>query len=274
MMQLKSPDKLPLLEVLALIAPESSKNNLRSWIEKGRVSVDGREVKKASHIVNKGEEVAVGKKVNFIGKEIKIFYEDEHLIVIEKPAGLLSVMTDFEKSNTAHHVLKRRFHSQRVFPVHRLDRDTSGVMVFAYSMKAREGLKAQFMEHSIHRHYCALVHGSLKPAQGTWKSYLKEDHHYFVKSDAEGQLAITHYEVLKSNSSYSLLSLKLETGRKNQIRVHASEAGYPVVGDTKYGKPGEKEERLYLHACRLEFDHPVKMKKMAFESKTPDSFFL
>lgn len=269
---IKSPDDLSLLEVLSLLAPDSSKNTLRSWIEKGRISIDGREAKKASLIVKKGEEVAIGKKVNFIGKEIKVFYEDEHLIVIEKPAGLLSVMTDFDKINTAHHVLKRRFHSQRVYPVHRLDRDTSGVMVFAYSTKAREGLKIQFMEHSIHREYYALVHGVLDPASGTWDSYLKEDSNYFVKSDVKGQHAITHYQTVKSNTRYSLLNLKLETGRKNQIRVHAAEAGHSVVGDIKYGKQEDKRDRLYLHACKLSFEHPEKLKVMNFESKVPESF--
>lgn len=273
MMQFKSPHNLPLLDVLTLLAPESSKNTLRTWIEKGRVSVNGKEVKKASYLVQQGEEVAVGKKVHFIGREIKIFYEDEHLIVLDKPAGLLSVMTDFDKVNTVHHVLKRRFHSQRVFPVHRLDRDTSGVMLFAYSLKAKEGLKTQFMEHSIHREYAAVVHGVIDPPKGTWKSYLYEDKNYFVKSSDQGRLAITHYELIKSNARYSLLSLKLETGRKNQIRVHSSEAKHPILGDTKYGKLDDKRDRLYLHACKLEFIHPLTNKKMAFESKAPESFF-
>lgn len=270
-MQLKSPNDLTLLEVLKLLAPESSKNTLRSWIEKGRVMIEGREAKKATQCVRQGEEVVIGKKVNFISQEIKIYYEDEHLIVIEKPAGLLSVMTDFEGRNNAHYVLKRRFHSQRVYPVHRLDRDTSGVMVFAYTEAAREGLKQQFMKHSIHRGYTAIVEGVVTPDQGTWKSYLREDKSYFVKSTRQGgQLAITHYKVAKQNKKYSMLDLELETGRKNQIRVHASEAGYPVVGDAKYGI--SKRDRLYLHASSLAFIHPIKKKKLFFKSNVPDSF--
>lgn len=269
-MQLKSPNDLTLLEVLKLLAPESSKNTLRSWIEKGRVTIEGKEVQKASTIVKTGEVVAVGKKVNFISKEIKIFYEDEHLIVIEKPAGLLSVMTDTDEKNNAHWVLKRRFHSQRVYPVHRLDRETSGVMIFAYSTQAREGLKAQFMQHSITREYTAVVQGKLEPEEGTWKSYLREDKNYYVKSGPQGQLAITHYKVIKQNKQYSLLSLQLETGRKNQIRVHASEAGFPILGDIKYGT--SKRDRMYLHASLLAFDHPVKRKRLSFESKPPESF--
>ncbi len=269
-MQLKSPNDLLLLEVLQLLSPESSKNTLRSWIEKGRVTIDGKEAKKAHLLVQKGQQVAVGKKVNFISQEIKIFYEDEHLIVIEKPAGLLSVMTDFDGTHNAHTVLKRRFHSQRVYPVHRLDRDTSGVMVFAYSTAAREGLKTQFMQHSIYREYAAVVQGQLEPLEGTWKSYLREDKNYYVKSGVKGQLAITHYKVVKQNKQFSLLNLQLETGRKNQIRVHASEAGFPVLGDIKYGGP--KRDRLYLHAHQLAFDHPIKKKKLSFTSYVPDSF--
>ncbi|HSX04043.1 MAG TPA: RluA family pseudouridine synthase [Rhabdochlamydiaceae bacterium] len=270
-MRLKSPNDLSLLEVLALLAPESSRNTLRSWIEKGRVTIDGKEAKKASMSVKKGEEVCIGKKVNFISREIKVFYEDQHLIVIEKPAGLLSVMTNTDETNNAHYVLKRRFHSQRVYPVHRLDRDTSGVMVFAYSEGAREGLKAQFMKHSIYREYTAVVEGKIDPIEGTWKSYLREDRNYYVKSAPEGQLAITHYKMIKQNKQFSLLSLQLETGRKNQIRVHASEAGFPILGDIKYGKT--KRDRLYLHAAHLAFDHPVLRKKLSFESKAPESFY-
>ncbi len=270
-MQLKSPKDLSLLEVLKLLAPESSKNSLRSWIEKGRVTIEGKEAKKATILVKEGEEVVVGKKINFISKEIKVFYEDEHLIVIEKPAGLLSVMTDLDTTNNAHYVLKRRFHSQRVFPVHRLDRDTSGVMVFAYSDVARQGLKNQFIKHTICREYIAIAEGKVEPLEGTWKSYLREDKNYFVKSSSHGgQLAITHFKVVKQNAHYSLLHLTLETGRKNQIRVHASEAGFPLLGDSKYGK-GQKQ-RLYLHASLLAFDHPIKRKKLSFESKPPESF--
>lgn len=269
-MQLKSPNDLTLLEVLKLLAPESSKNSLRSWIEKGRVTINGNEAKKASILVKKGEEVVVGKKVNFISKEIKVFYEDEYLIVIEKPAGLLSVMTDSDERNNAHYVLKRRFHSQRVYPVHRLDRDTSGVMVFAYTTAAREGLKVQFMKHAITREYTAVVQGRLEPLEGTWKSYLREDKNYYVKSGPQGQLAITHYKVTEQNKQFSLLNLQLETGRKNQIRVHASEAGFPILGDSKYGT--SKRDRMYLHARLLAFEHPIKRKKLSFESTVPGSF--
>jgi tRNA pseudouridine32 synthase/23S rRNA pseudouridine746 synthase/23S rRNA pseudouridine1911/1915/1917 synthase len=270
-MHFKSPKDLLLLEALALLSPESSKNTLRSWIEKGRVAVAGSIAKKANMAVKQGEEVAVGKKVNFISRDIKVFYEDEHLIVLEKPAGLLSVMTDSNLSDNVHHVLKRRFYSQRVFPVHRLDRDTSGVMVFAYSEKAREGLKQQFMDHSISREYIAIAEGEVVPEKGTWKSYLREDKNYFVKSAAHGgQLAITHYRVLKQDGKRSLLHLKLETGRKNQIRVQAAEAGFPILGDAKYGRG--KKERLYLHARLLAFIHPATGKKLSFES--PSDFSL
>jgi 23S rRNA pseudouridine1911/1915/1917 synthase len=273
-MRFIAPSPINLLEALKLVSPDSSKTTLRSWVEQGRVTVDERPITDTRHVVNQGEQVCVGKRLKYLHEDIKILFEDEHLVVIEKPEGLLSVATNFDKSTTAHEILKRRFHSQKVTPVHRLDRETSGIMVFAYSDIAKEGLKELFFVHDIEREYTAVVEGSIEGPTGTWQSFLAEDDTYFVKSvpQEKGKLAITHFRVMKQKNGRTLLKLQLETGRKNQIRVHCKEAGHAIAGDKKYGAtflPG----RLCLHASKLGFTHPVTGKKMVFESQIPELFF-
>jgi 23S rRNA pseudouridine1911/1915/1917 synthase len=265
-----------LMEVLGLLSKDSSKNTLRSWVEKGRVSIDGKVVKKSNIQVLQGQEVSVSKRIKFIENDLEVVYEDKHLVVVNKPEGLLSVAADFDKELTAHAILKRRYYSQRVYPVHRLDRETSGVMVFAYSELARDHFKEKFYIHDIQREYIAIVEGDLATSQGTWQSYLFEDERYMVKStsrDTEGRLSITHYEVLAKNPRFSLLRLHLETGRKNQIRVHCKEAGHPIVGDVKYGSSSTTAGRLCLHASKLGFTHPFTRKSLSFESSVPSVFF-
>ena len=254
---------MDLLERLATLNPDSSKNTLRSWLEKGRVLVDGEVVKLPKYQVDPTQEITLGQKKQFV-KDIEILFEDNHLVVIFKPAGLLSVETDFDKDTCAHTILKRRYHSQRVHPVHRLDRETSGVMVFAYSELARDGLKEQFHDHTIDREYCGIVDGKLEPTSGTWTSHLQEDATYFVKSAPDGKLAITHYTVTGYKKQTTHLIFRLETGRKNQIRVHCKESGHPISGDTKYGST--RGGRLCLHARKLSFTHPATKKRLSFES--------
>jgi len=270
------PNEMSVLQALRELSPESSQNTLRSWIQKGRVSIGGKIAMRANALVPKGQELLVKPKAHFIEQDVKVLFKDEHIIVVEKPEGMLSVATDFQIRGTLHDILKRRFHSQRIYPVHRLDRETSGVMVFAYTNAAREGLKEQFAAHSIERSYAAVIEGALAEKTGIWKSRLVEDDLYFVKSTGgeSGRIAITHYQVQHQTPKYSFLKLRLETGRKNQIRVHCSEAGHPVAGDKKYGAQGEGPlKRLGLHACQLAFEHPVKAKKMSFESPIPEIFY-
>jgi 23S rRNA pseudouridine1911/1915/1917 synthase len=262
-----------LLDLLAELSPGSSKTTLRSWLAEGRVLIGGKSIKRGDTLVLKGKEVALGKRALFAEEGIKILYEDNHLVVIEKPEGLLSVSTVFDKQHNAHTILKQRFHSQRVYPVHRLDRETSGVMVFAYSELARDGLKEQFHRHSIEREYHALVEGHFETGQGTWKSFLKEDIVYKVSSHpTEGQWAITHYQVVNKSKRLTTLRLTLETGRKNQIRVHCHDAGHPIFGDKKYGSQIEGAPRLCLHASKLSFIHPETGKKLTFLSPLPNCF--
>ena len=236
-MKIIADRKATLLDILQSLSPDSSKNTLRSWLEAGRVMVDKKLNRRANAEILPGQEIAVGPKVSFLKGSLRILHEDEDLIVLEKPEGLLSVATDTEKRATVHSILKRRFHNRRVYPVHRLDRETSGVMIFAYTEKARDSLKTQFEEHKIDKIYFAIVGGLLLQEKGTWECYLEEDDFYYVKSTGDftsGKLAVTHFEVLERSKNYSFLKLKPQTGRKNQLRVHCSEAGFPIVSLVQY----------------------------------------
>lgn len=257
-MQIKSAKKIPLLELLGELSPDSSKNTLRSWIEKGRVTVDGRVAKRSNVSVEEGQSVEVGAKPKFLHKGLKIVYEDDVLVVIDKPAGLLSVATEVEMEVSAHALLKRRYNTRKVYPIHRLDKDTSGLLVFAYTVEARDHLKDQLEKRTMHREYRALVHGH--PGNGTWRCHLHEDKvmRVHVCQPHTGKEAITHFETIEKRGECSYLKLKLESGRKHQIRVQAAHAGFPIVGDSKYGPVEDGKRRFQLRAVSLAFDHPSK----------------
>ena len=254
-MKFAVPQEMTVLQALRELSPESSQNTLRSWIQKGRVAIGGKIALRANALIVQGQEIVVKPKSHFIEQDVKVLFKDEHLIVVEKPEGMLSVATDFQIRGTLHDILKRRFHAQRIFPVHRLDRETSGVMVFAYTNAARVGLKKQFAEHTIERMYAAVIEGALAEKTGIWKSRLTEDDLYFVKStNAEsGRIAITHYQVLERLSTkIAVLGLSPVSGRTHQLRVHLEHIGTPILGDPKYG--GDQQDfsdyqTLHLHSC-------------------------
>ncbi len=264
-----------ILDVLSKMAPESSKNTLRSWLQAGRITVDGQRVERANAQVIPGQEVVLGSKVAFIKGSLRIVHDDDQIVVLEKPEGLLSVATDFETRATVHAMLKRQFHNRKVFPVHRLDRETSGIMLFAYTEKAREEMKRQFEQHLIDKTYFAIVEKEMPFGIGTWESYLEEDDFYYVKSTNDsqrGKLATTHYEVLKTERNRSLLRLNPKTGRKNQLRVHCTEAGHCIVGDKKYGALTNPIKRVCLHAQKITFTHPATGRSMTFMAPLPEVF--
>lgn len=270
------PFDLPLLEVLATLFPQSSKNTLRSWVKEGRVQLDDVTVKNASIGALKDQCLIVGQRKKIIRPGLPILYEDNDLVVVCKPIGLLSVATHFEKGETVHALLKAHYRPRQVFVVHRLDQDTSGVMVFALNQKAHEHMKALFEVHEIERAYTAIVEGEMRSPAGTWQSYQYEDSQYHVHEttdETQGRLAITHYQNLASSKRYSWLQLKLETGRKNQIRVHCQSAGHPVAGDKKYGAHSSPLKRLCLHAHLLAFKHPFSKKYLRFEIAVPEEFY-
>lgn len=272
-MKYRLPAPAFLLDTLAHLFPKSSKTTFRKWIQEGRVFVDGVAIQKLPLFLNEGQEIQLGSKVRFLEGGIRLIYEDNDLVVIDKPAGLLSVATDFEKGVTAHAILKRFFRPKQVHVVHRIDQETSGVMCFALSIKAKEALKETFASHSLLRRYVAIVEGHLKPDEGTWETYIYEDRFYKMhatNNPALGQLAITHYLVERKSRKLSRVLFTLETGRKNQIRVQCKEAGYPIVGDTKYGAKTHLIKRLALHAERLELKHPLTKKDVVFTSPVPE----
>jgi 23S rRNA pseudouridine1911/1915/1917 synthase len=253
-----------LLDQLQLEFPDSSKSTLKKWVKGGRVEVDGKKITEPHFEVPKGATILLKEKQKFLPLDIEVLYEDRDIIVINKPEGVLSVATVFQSEETVHGVLKKEYH--RVFPVHRLDRETSGVMAFALTEEGREGLKDQFKLHTIYREYRAIVRGKLE-GSGTWKCRLLEDQNYFVRPHPKGDLAITHYTVIETRGKTTAIQFILETGKKNQIRAQSLAAGYPILGDQKYGDTSSG--RLHLHAYGLDFIHPTTKKKMSFRSSVP-----
>lgn len=274
-MKLHLDQDLILLDCLAILAPDSSRTTLRSWLKEGRVLVNDVVEKVGSKLIKKDQIVTVTAKAAPTLDGIQILYEDSHLIVINKPSGLLSVSANFEKGKTAHAILKQHYRPRKVYVVHRLDQGTSGVMLFALSEKAHEKLKKIFEAHDIIREYVAILEGYLSEDSGTWQSYLYEDENYVVHETLDplkGLLAITHYEVLDRKKLMTWIKFRLETGRKNQIRVQCKAAGHPVIGDLKYGAIKNPLRRLCLHASRLAFKHPITGKEMQFETPIPNLF--
>jgi len=209
-------------------------------------------------------------------KGLTILYEDQDILVVSKTNGLLTVSTDNEKEKTAHFLLndyvkKGNARSKnRVFIVHRLDRDTSGILVFAKNEKVKRYLQDEWA--AFNKTYFAVVHGKLQEKEGVITSYLIENkahRMYSVKDVKKGKFSKTGYKVVKESSKFSLLEIYLFTGRKNQIRVHFSEKGHPVVGDKMYGKIDKGIKRLALHAASLTISHPFTKEKMIFETEPP-----
>ena len=210
-------------------------------------------------------------------KGLTVIHEDKEIIVVEKPCGLLSIGTDRDKSRTVHTILneyvrKGSPHSRnRVYIVHRLDRETSGILILAKSEPAKFFLQEHWQETD--KRYLTVVSGTLTPKTGTISSYLTENSAFTVYSTpdpARGKLSHTEYTVLKETRGFSLLEIHLLTGRKHQIRVHLSEKGHPVVGDKKYGKGNDVYGTLALHARSISFTHPVSGKRLSFETGIPD----
>ncbi|MDR3624135.1 MAG: RluA family pseudouridine synthase [Chlamydiales bacterium] len=269
-------EKSALIEQVAKLSPDSSRTTIRSLLKEMRVTLNGRVVKEAAREVIPGDEVRLWPKVKKVQKDVEILYEDPYLVVINKPAGLLSVEANYEDVNTAHSVLKDLYRPGRVFVIHRLDREASGVMMFARDDATLWNIKEQLQKHEVQRNYSAIVEGAIKEEKGVWQSYLVQDENYVMHSLPEshvGEFAVTHYEVAKRSAKFTQLEITLETGRKNQIRVQSAYNGHPIVGDKKYGAKRNPVERLCLHAYKLSFIHPAKEKRMCFEVHLPDEFY-
>lgn len=207
-------------------------------------------------------------------KKMDIIYEDKELLVINKPAGLLTIATEKEKFHTLYHeareYVKKQNPKNKIFIVHRLDKDTSGIVLFAKNEKLKKELQNQWNVLAFKREYIAIVEGKIKKDRDTLKSYLIENKMHQVYSSSRGDLAITHYEVLAKTKAYSLLKITIDTGRKNQIRVQLSELGHPIIGDKKYGCTKNPMGRMGLHASILGLK--IKNKECIWKSKIPKEF--
>ena len=273
-----------LMAFLMTQMPFKSRNKVKSLLSAKRVSVDGKTMSQFDHPLVPGQKVEIGNEKKSTPAEAKvhtysIVYEDQDLIVIDKPAGLLSIATESEKRDTAYSMLsdyvKKQNKANKIFIVHRLDRETSGLMLFAKSEDIKRKLQDSWNDTIIDRAYIAVVEGAVEKQQGTIVSYLFEDKSFRMHSSSnpeKGQKAVTRYTTLEKNRNYSLLKVNLETGRKNQIRVHMQELGHSVAGDKKYGAVTNPIRRLGLHAQQLAFVHPTTGKELNFETEIPKVF--
>lgn len=271
-----------LLEFLSGSLPDLKRTRLKQMLAHNQVAVNGNPERAFDRELQPGDVV----KVNFI-REFKVFrhrrlrivYEDEHIIVIEKGYGLLSIGTDTKNDGTAYSILKDyvKWHNpaNKIFIVHRLDRDTSGLMMFAKTMEAKEAMQHNWNNMVLNRKYVAVVEGIPDPDADTIRNYLAENSRYEVfatDNPQEGKLAVTRYRTLRAGHNYAMLEVELDTGRKNQIRVHMAGIGHPISGDRKYGAEPSPIHRLALHAATLRFVHPVTRKEMDFSCAIPSSF--
>ena len=245
-------------------------------LQNDRVRVNGAPERNARRELGPADVLEVGANVHRIDPRVRILFEDTDLIVVDKAEHLLTVPTEEVKYETVETFLNNYLGEARIQHVHRLDRDTSGVLVFAKNTFMRDQLQELFASHDIERVYVAIVYGKLRESSGTFRSILAEDRNLRVRSvtdPSQGKEAITHYRTIASGRRYSMLEVTLETGRRNQIRVQLAEAGHPLVGDTMYGRGRDLElARLALHAKHLGFVHPRSGKKIAFDAELPKAF--
>lgn len=275
-------EAVELLPFLLAQLSNQGRNSVKSMLARGQIAVGDKTVTLYNHLLQPGQLVTVHKEIKeeampFVG--LSILHEDEDIIVIQKEAGLLSIASAQESEVTAYRQLtahvRRANQQNRIFVVHRLDRDTSGVMMFAKNEKAQQTMQNAWQEMVTERSYIALVDGKVKKDEGTISSWLKESSTLKMYSSHfpnDGLHAVTHYKTLQTSSDYSLLEVHLETGRKNQIRVHMQDIGHPIAGDKKYGSRSRALGRLGLHARVLAFTHPTLGTQMRFETPTPKPF--
>jgi len=270
-----------LLKFLFQVMPSKSRNSVKAILSRGQVSINGEKTTQFNEAIEPGDKIQLRVRVASDDVKmtgVKIIHEDDEVIVIEKDAGILSIASEIEKDLTAYrqitNYIKSVYPKNQIFVVHRLDRDTSGVMIFAKSKEVQQALQMTWQESVHERTYIALVEGVVKK-DGSLTTWLTESKAFVVHSsdrDNGGQKAITHYKVMKTSRTMSLLQVNLDTGRKNQIRVHMKEIGHPIVGDKKYGASSNPLRRLGLHAHAITFVHPKTGEAMRFESPVPASF--
>ncbi len=273
-----------LFEFLLRAMPERKRTTVKELLRHNQVAINNdNPVTLASQELQPGDTVRVNvtrEFQTFHHRRLKIVYEDDDIIIVDKGYGLLSVGTDRAgKEETAYNILKewvkRKDPRNKIFVVHRLDRDTTGLMMFAKNVEAKETMQHNWNNLVLQRKYIAVVEGDMEPPEGTIRSYLAEnaEHQVYSTDDPkQGQLAFTRYRAIGRGRGYSLLEVELDTGRKNQIRAHLSEQGHPISGDRRYGAAPSPIHRLALHAQTLRFAHPRTRRDMHFTTPIPTSF--
>lgn len=272
------------LMLFLLSLPSYSRNNIKSLLVRKQVLVNDVPISQYDFKVYKGDEIKItpfmNKRVTATkGSRLKVIFENDEIIVINKPSGLLTIASDKEKVHTAYRLVNEHVqHSDknaRIFIVHRLDQDTSGVLMFAKNPQIQNAFQKDWNDLVSKRGYYAIIKGQLPEEKGVIKSYLhksKTNEMYSGHKTKTGKFAETHYKVSKVGSEYSLIDVNILTGRKNQIRVHFKDLGFPLVGDTKYGGEKSPIKRLCLHAYELKITHPVTKKQLNFKANMPKEF--
>jgi 23S rRNA pseudouridine1911/1915/1917 synthase len=275
-------EETELMKFLEETMPHKSRNNIKSLLVNEQIEINDKTIKKYNHKLTPGSIVTVKWERSPVTKSFRgfsIIYEDKHLIVIDKHAGILSVASEGEREYTAYSFLskhvKREGTEKKIFIVHRLDRETSGLMVFAKSTQVQHQMQENWRDIITERTYIAITEGVLPDDEGTIESYLHENNAFLVYSDQNptgGKKAITHFKVLKRSAEFTLVSVRLDTGRKNQIRVHMQDIGFPIINDKKYGSTVNPINRMGLHSRVLGFIHPISKQAMRFETPIPRKF--
>ena len=275
-------EPMELMEFLAAKMPDASRTKLKSLLSKRIVYVDSVITTQYNFPLKPGMKVQISRekgRKEFSNRLLKIVYEDAYIIVVEKMQGLLSVNTERQKERTAYTILneyvQRSGRQHHVYIVHRLDRDTSGLMMFAKDEKTQNTLRDNWHNIVTDRRYVAVVAGEMENNAGMVRSWLTDRKLYVYSSptDDGGKESVTHYRTIKRANGFSLVELVLETGRKNQIRVHMQDLGHPIIGDGRYGlEEVNPINRLALHAFKLCFHHPVTGELMQFETPYPGEF--
>ena len=273
-------EETPLLEWL-LNHLQQSRSKVKATLQGRGIKVNGKVVTQFDFLLQPGMKVAVSqtkKNDQFKSRYVKIVYEDRYLVVVEKNIGILSMAAGHSSLNVKS-VLDDYFRKTRqnctAHVVHRLDRDTSGLMIYAKDMTTEQILEHEWHQIVYDRRYVAVVSGEMEDDEGTIANWLKDNKAYVTYSspvDNGGKYAVTHFHTLARTTDHSLVEYRLETGRKNQIRVHSADMGHPVCGDVKYGNGDDPIHRLCLHAYVLCFYHPVTHQRMEFETPIPNNF--
>jgi len=271
-----------LLAGLLAFLPHKSRNVLKVVLRDGQVLVDGTPVSQFDHPLRAGQRVEVRwdrTPPRQKPRGLNIVYEDQELIIINKPSGLLTIATDKEKRKTAYAMLSNYVKAEnpdnKIFIIHRLDRETSGLLMFARNETIKKQIQETWTTTINQRTYVGVVEGEVQQDEGTIVSWLYESKAFIVYSSQNpehGQKAVTHYKKIKANKTFSLLQINLETGRKHQIRVHMQDIKHPIIGDSKYGSTQSPIRRMGLHAQVLAFTHPKTGKPCRFETEIPKKF--